>query len=278
MVANDDEINTIFNLLDINVDKIIKIKTLANFLVKVETNKGNYFLKIYDSKNEAKTGFKLAHLYPLLLKNNIPVPKVIKYDDSLELVKHPYLIITEIEGKMLCEVINTMSNEEKISFYYEFGKIVAKIHSITFNKFGEVLDGKTVESYSEANNKGPFSSWKDTHREIIDHRLSIFQGSYFEDLIKPIRSWFNKNKPLIDYNIIPRLLHDDLNQKNVFLKNHQISGIIDFDNAFIGHNEEELMRTETANFLNDNNLRKSFFKGYMGIVKLDNNYEKRRIS
>ena len=276
MVVNIDEVRIIFNSLNIQVHKITKVKTLSNFLVKVETNKGNYFLKIYDNKREANTGYKLAHLYPILLKNDVPVPEVLKFDDSLKIVKHPYLIITEIEGEMLCEVINKMNNKNKISFFYEFGKIIAKIHSITFNKFGETVNGKTVESFSEANHKGPFKKWKEMHKEIINYRLSIFQDSYFEDLIKPIRSWFKKNKILIDYGIVPRLLHIDLNQKNVFLKNNHLSGIIDFDGAFVGHNEEELMRTESANFSNDPESKKAFFKGYTKIIKLDVGYEKRR--
>lgn len=276
MVANNDEIKTIFDSLNININKITKIKTFANFLVKVETNKENYFLKIYDNKIEAKTGYKLAHLYPLLSENNIPVPKVIKYDDSLKLVKHSYLIITEIEGQMLCDVINTMNNNEKISFYYEFGKTIAKFHSITFDKFGESFNGKTVEKYAEANDKGPFDNWKDMHKEIIGYRLNIFKNSSFEDLIEPIMSWFEKNSNLIDYDIVPRLLHIDLNQKNVFVKNNEISGILDFDGAFVGHNEEELMRTEGANFSDNEELKQSFFKGYTEIIKLDDHYERRR--
>ena len=61
------------------------------------------------------------------------------------------------------------------------------------------------------------------------------------------------------------------------MKNNQISGIIDFDGAFIGHNEEELMRTESANFSNEPESKESFFKGYTEIIKLDDDYEKRRI-
>lgn len=276
MVANNDEIRAIFESLDITIANITNVKTLANFLVKVETDKETYFLKIYDSKIEAKTGYKLAHLYPLLLENNIPVPNVIKYDDSLELVKQPYLIITEIEGQMLCDVIETMRREDKISFYYEFGKIIAKVHSITFDKFGGTFDGKTVQNFTEANDKGPFDNWKDMHQEMIKFRLNIFRNSDFEDLIEPIMNWFNKNSNLIDYDITPRLLHVDLNQKNVFVKNNKISGIIDFDAAFVGHNEEELMRTEGANFSNDKELKQSFFKGYTEIIKLDDKYEQRR--
>jgi fructosamine-3-kinase len=273
MTISNAKVKEIFDMLKIKINSITKIDTLSNFLLKVETNKINYFLKVYDNKREDKTGHKLAKLYPFLLKNNVPVPKVLKFDDSLKIIKHPYLIITEIEGKMLCDSIN---KKEMNSFYYDLGKIIAKIHSITFDKFGETFDGEKVIGYSEIDHKGPFNSWKEMHKEIINYRLSYFKGTYFEDLIQPIKAWFKKNSNLIDYEIIPRLLHIDLNQKNIFLKNDKISGIIDFDGAFVGHNEEELMRTESANFSNDEELKKSFFKGYTQLIKLDDNYEQRR--
>jgi hypothetical protein len=63
-------------------------------LYSVETNKDNYFFKIYETKEEQKVGFKLSNLYPLLLENEIPVPKIIKFDDTLSLIKYPYIIIT----------------------------------------------------------------------------------------------------------------------------------------------------------------------------------------
>jgi len=276
MVMSNIKVKSIFGSLNLEVNNITKISTLSNFLLKVETNKGNYYLKVYDNKKEGKTGYKLAHLYSLLSKNNIPVPRVLKFDESLKLVKYPYLIITEIDGDMLCDSIVKMNKSEIRSFYYELGKIIAKIHSITFDKFGETFDGKTVEGFSEIGYKGPFKNWKEMHKEIIDHRLSYCKGTYFKDLIEPIRLWFESNAHLIDYDITPRLLHIDLNQKNIFLKNNMISGIVDFDGAFVGHNEEELMRIESANFSNNKDLKDSFFKGYTKLIKLDETYEQRR--
>lgn len=277
MITTNTQVKTIFNEFKLKVNKITKISTFSNFLLKVETNRENYYLKIYKNKKESKTGCKLAHLYPLLSQQKIPVPTVLKFDDSLKVIKHPYLIISEIKGERLCDSFNRWQKNELSAFYYELGKTLAKIHSITYDKFGETFDGKTIEGFSEIGYKGPFKNWKDMHKEIIDYRLSHFKNTYFEDLIDPVRLWFKNNSYLIDYNITPRLLHIDLNQKNIILKNNKIIGIIDFDGAFIGHNEEELMRTECANFSNNKDLKASFFQGYTKIIKLDNNYEKRRI-
>ena len=214
--------------------------------------------------------------YPLLSKKGISVPKVLKFDDSLNLIKHPYLIISEIEGERLSDSFGKLLKDELSSSYYELGKIIAKIHSFSFEAFGETYDGKTVTGFSEIGGKGPFKSWKEMHKEIVDHRLSYFKGTYFQDLIEPIRLWFKSRTHLIDYNITPRLLHIDINKKNIFIKNNKITGIIDFDDAFVGHNEEDLMRTESA-IIDGREFKDSFFIGYTELIELDENYEQRKI-
>ena len=276
MKIGDVKIEEIFNNLNLEIKKIIKIDTYSNFVAKVETSSGNYFFKVFTNKEESKMGLKLSKLYPLLSKKKVPVPEVLEYGESLEIIPYPYLIITEIKGKILKDEIADFKNSELKSFYYNFGKIIAEVHSITFDKFGETYDGETVEGFSEIKGKGPYGSWKEMHGEIINSRLKFLEESYFDDLIEPIRKWFESNKGLIDYDVVPRLLHDDLNQKNILIENKKISGIIDFDNAFVGHNEEELMRTETANFLNNIELKNAFFEGYEEIIPLDKGYEKRR--
>jgi fructosamine-3-kinase len=271
-----NKIIEIFKFMNVEIKKYSKIDTFVNKLYKVDTNKGNFFLKIYETKEEERVGFKLSNLYPLLLKEKIPVPKIIKYDSSLTLINYPYLIMTEIKGEMLWDKIDTMSEKDKLSFYYDFGKVLSKLHLITFDQFGETFNCIDVTSFVEANNKGPFKSWKEMHKEIVEYRLSYLKGTYFDNLITQIKKYFNSNSNLIDYDIVPRLLHIDLNQKNIFIKDNKISGIIDFDGAFIGHNEEELMRTEGANFSTQPKLKESFFNGYTENINLDEGYEKRR--
>ena len=277
MKINDADVNFIFDSLSIEVKKVVSVNTYANFLVKVETNKETYYLKVFINKKESRVGCKLSKLYPLLSEKGVPVPTVLKYDDSLKIIQHPYLIISEIKGEELRDSIGGFDEEELRDFYYEFGKIVAEIHSITFDEFGETYDGKAVESFSEIGNKGPFDNWKEMHKEIINSRLSLLKGTGFKEIAEPIREWFEANSHLIDYKISPRLLHADLNQKNIFVKNKKISGVIDFDNAFVGHNEEELMRTELANFSDNKKLRDSFFRGYTEIISLDDGFEERRV-
>jgi fructosamine-3-kinase len=272
---NDDIVKKIFDDLNLDVINLGRIKTLSNYVYKVKTNKGNYYLKIYVS--DSKKAFKLANLYDLLSKNGVLVPSVLKYDESCSLIKHPFLVLSEVQGDLLVDVFESFSRTNLERFYYDFGRVVGKIHSIKFDKFGECFDGKTVEGYSFIDFKGPFDSWKDFFMEIIKKRLGVLKNSELDDLVEPMRSWFESKLFLLDFDVMPSLIHEDLNQKNVFVKNGVVSGVIDFDDSFIGHNEEELMRLEGANFSNDSLLKDSFFKGYTEIINLDEGYEKRRI-
>lgn len=258
------EIKKIFADTGLEVKEFSNIETFYNSVTKIHTDKGNFFVKKYNDR----TGYKLSNLYPMLEKQGLPVPRVLKYDDSCQIINQPYLIISQVNGKMLCA---TELNDEK-QFYYDLGQILARIHSITFGSFGETFDGKTIENYQGIR---PSKTWKGMYEEIIKKRLQNLEKSDFEDLIKPINEWFQKNFHLLDYKITPRLLHEDLNQKNIFVKDNRISGIIDFDGSFVGHNEEELMRTEGANF-SGNDFRQVFLEGYTRFIPLDQGYAKRR--
>ncbi|MFP4423729.1 MAG: phosphotransferase [Candidatus Woesearchaeota archaeon] len=214
------------------------IKTYSNKVFRVKTDKGNFFLKIFDDENEA---YKLSKLYPMLLERGVPVPEVRHYHKN-------HLVMSEVPGKMLVEAL---AGEET---YHELGLIITRIHSITFDRFGEPDTG--------------FARWKDMYNEILDKRLK----KVFPDLIEPIRNWFDKKMHLIDYEITPRLIHEDLNKKNIFIKDKQIC-IIDFDGSFAGHNEEELMRLEGVF---NNKEMWAIMDSYTSIIPLDEGYEKRR--
>ncbi|MFO7710811.1 MAG: phosphotransferase [Candidatus Woesearchaeota archaeon] len=215
-----------------------RIKTYANKVFRVKTDKGNFFLKVFDCEKDC---YKLSRLYPMLLEKGVPVPRVVRSDKN-------YIIMSEVPGKMLYECSRGKET------YHELGLLIARIHSITFDNFGEP--------------DTEFSKWKDMYDEILDKRLK--KG--FSDLVEPIRDWFDKRMHLIDYEITPRLLHEDLNKKNIFVKDGQIS-IIDFDGSFAGHNEEELMRLEGVL---ERGEMQAVLDSYKSIIPLDEGYEKRR--
>ena len=244
-------------MLDSLIKGARRIPTYAN---QVYYKDGTY-IKIFDHAWEAR---KATLVYKVL--DDIPVPRILKSGRN-------YIVMKEIKGKTLAK-----AKYDKKKIAAQLGTIIAKIHSRTYSKFGD-LSGRGVGKSQEIN-AGPFEKWKEMHRAIVKNRLKYFKNTKFEHLIKPIQKYFRQNEHLIDYKITPRLLHIDLNKKNILVKNSRIVGILDAEGGFIGHNEEDLMRTELAQF-GDVFVRKSkcrdlFFQAYKKLIPLDKGYEERR--
>lgn len=226
-------------------------------------------------------------VYRLLKDNGISVPTILKTDITKSLIPFNYVISNRLDGSVMSDIYDSLTQEEKVVLYKEFGQIVGRIHSITFDRFGDVeeRDDKVVvgpaheiTDVSDTLNSGPFGIWKDMHDEIVKARLHYFKGSAFEDLITTIEKYFQENIHLIDYDVVARLLHMDLHRGNIFINRNHINGIIDVEGAMVGHNEYDLMRIELAHFQDKDGemLRKAFLEGYTPVVPLDKGYEARR--
>ena len=264
-------------------DKTCKIKKttsieegVANPVFIIETQKSDLVLRIINPLTGDWKPIKEELVYQIFKNNKIPCPRILKTDISKKLIPYDYVISKRLKGNAL--------KKSNLKIVKELGKYLGKIHSITFNKFGDVSKrGKNfmvgpaheLSSVSKRIKSGPFTSWKEMHREIITSRLYYFKGSEFEDLIEPIKKYFKKNEHLLDYKITPRLFDLDLNRNNIFEKDNKITGILDVEESLIGHNEYDLMRTE-LHFKGKPKLRKAFFEEYTKYVRLDKGYEERR--
>lgn len=125
---------------------------------------------------------------------------------------------------------------------------------------------------------GPFATWREMHAATVQGRLRFLKGTEFEDLIPVVERYCDSYQHLIDYALAPRLLHMDLHPGNMLVSDGRVSGILDVEEAVVGHNEYDLMRTELANF-RDHSPRytESFMQAYQRHVPLDEGYESRRL-
>lgn len=287
MIITDEKIREIINKYDesYKIKNIISIEEgVANPVFILETQKTDLVLRILNPLTGDWKAIKEELVYELFEKHKIPCPTVLKTDISKKLVPFDYAISKRLKGDALDKIFSNQSLNSKIKFVKELGKYLGKIHSISFNKFGDIVkrDNKLIvgpahelSDLSKKIKSGPFSSWKEMHRKIIKSRLYYFKGTEFEELVEPIKTYFDRNEHLIDYKITPRLLHLDLNRNNIFVKDDKITGILDVEESLIGHNEYDLMRTE-LHFKGNMKLRNEFFKEYTKYVDLDKGYEERR--
>ena len=287
IIITDVKINEIVR----KYDKSYKIKNIipieegvANPVFILETQKSDLVLRILNPLTGDWKAIKEKTVYELFTKLKIPCPIVLKTDISKKLIPFDYVISKRLRGNALDKVISNQTMNSKIKIVKELGRYLGKIHSVTFNKSGDISKrgskfvvgpAHELSDVSKTIKSGPFSSWKDMHREIIKSRLYHFKRTEFKDMIEPIKKYFKKNEHLLDFKITPRLLHLDLNRNNIFVKNNKITGILDVEESLIGHNEYDLLRTE-LHFKGNLKLRNEFFKEYKKYTSLDDGYEKRR--
>lgn len=267
------------------IKNIIAIKEgVANPVFIIETQKSDLVLRIFNPLTGDWKPIKEELVYALFKENKIPCPVVLKTDISKKLIPYNYVISKRLKGEALDKNYSNLQLNSKIKLVKELGKYLGKIHSLKFDKFGDLAhNGKKcivgpAHELSDVSKKikaGPFLSWNELHKEIIKSRLYYLKGSEFEHLIEPVKKYFEKQEYLLNYKITPRLLHLYLNRNNIFVKDDKITWILDVEESLIGHNEYDLMRTE-LHFQGNKILRDAFFSKYTKYVTLDKDYEKRR--
>ncbi len=269
-----------FDITDIYL--IRRLDTYQNLIYEIILDDDILYLKIFTNKDEKHICNTAVEIYKLL-KGQVPVPEIIAYDKTDYALGYPFILTKKIEGIPLREAKKSMTEHDLMVFYRNFGETLAKIHSNDFKEFGGIISTTKVGELMRLKKCrlvsyfGPFQTWKDLHHRIIQTRLACLVGSDFSNEMSMIAKYFKENNHQIDFKVTPRLLHMDLSQNNVFVKNNKVSGILDFEDSFVGHNEEELMRIESDNFADEQKYYKPFFEGYTRHIKLDENYEERRI-
>ncbi len=246
---------------------------------------GEFILKI---SPDLASDWKLTKeriVYRLLPCQGVPAPNLLAADFSRRLVPFAYTLCECLPGVTLASAYSDLPDAGKRGVYRQLGDLLGRMHSLTFEGFGDVAEqerkiiaGPAQELAEEAKsrNVGPFSSWREMHREIVRGRLAFLSRTEFSDLAGPIAAWFAGHDDLLDDAVTPRLLHMDLHRSNILVSSGQITGIIDVEESVIGHNEYDLMRLALAHFgEGEDALRKAFFQSYQAHITLDAGYERR---
>lgn len=153
-------------------------------------------------------------------KTQVPVAKVLFYDDSHSVCDADYFFMSKLEGKSLSSIAQEISETEKHSIYYALGKYNAKINGITGLKFGY---------FGQPAKQGV--KWRSVFFSIVHDALNDARALNID-----IGAAYSEVENLLaDYGYCfeevdtPRLVHWDLWEGNVFTKDGEITGLIDFE-------------------------------------------------
>lgn len=184
-------------------------------------------------------------------QSDIPVAEVLFYDDSLTRLNSPYFFMEILEGASLHSILPSLSAAVQSEIRTETGRWNRKINEIKGSKFGypgqPALQGDNWHQVFALMTKLAFS---DGERLSID--LKISREQLFKDL--------DESKEIFDEVKVPSLVHWDLWDGNIFVKDNRITGLIDWERSLWA---DPLMEVGFRTYGTD----RDFYKGY-GIDRL----------
>ncbi len=231
------------------------------FEIRTDTPVFSFIIKIYPEKFHWKLE-KEVYLYNLINKKiKIPIPKVIFFNDKKDILNKNYILFNKLEGKILNDKTFNLSDKEIYSIYSQMGKILRKIHSIKFDKYGYI---GTKIIY-------PFQTNYQYMTSQFTKKLKEFKGEK-----KFINDYLEKNSYLFNNSKSPVLCHNDYHEGNIMINKinnlWKITGIFDVENMLSGDALLDISKTFYYSIKKDNNKKKGFMNGYGSVP---NDFEKR---
>lgn len=174
------------------------------------------------------------------------VAQVQYYDTSNTICDSHYFFMEALEGASFSSIMDSLTEEEKSTINYEIGQAERKISSIRGKEFG--LLGDVAHSHERLYNF--------VYR-LISNVLSDAKkvGIEFGVSSEEILTLLKRYEYVFDKVKIPVLVHWDMWEGNVFVKDGHISGIIDWERAMWGEPfMDDRFRRHSRN--------KDFLRGY----------------
>ena len=150
---------------------------------------------------------------------DIPMPRLIFYDDSGEICKVPYFFMSYIEGKPLCEDTD-ITDIQKTKVKVAMGTITRKICALKADTFGIP---NIPESYCEKNSDFVYLLFDWLLLDAEEKNIMIPEITPEE-----LRTLIRKYGEVLDEAITPDYIHTDTWDGNIMVENGELAGLIDY--------------------------------------------------
>lgn len=212
------------------------------------------------------------YCYRLLSDPGIPVPAVVT-PELREFEGRRYAVVERLPGE---------SGEDDVSpaRTRNAGRHLARIHRfLTFDRAGWIrFEGEdptsgtpgrspapepTVDGFRE----GSLAAWI---RAGIDGSVRTLVESGLGSAARAVESLFDRRGGDLPDEFDPVLCHDDFSPDNVLYRGDEVTGVLDFDRAYAGHDRRDLAKAANAFWMHDPradwNPRERFYGGYREVV------------
>lgn len=251
-----------------NLDKPFEVNRFEKGMVNdVFVVDKKYVIKVKTGQTRIPRFQKESAVYGLLTEHHISSLKVFGYDGTKKLIPYSYFIMEYVPGKSLGDEWNKLKLNKKKAMLEKIGNLMAKIHSICFNEFGDRFEGNSFRGESAYN--------KYLHENVnaIAQKLRD-SGALSNVKINKMERFFKSSK-LFNVKVFPSLVHGNFIFDNMLIQKEEIKAVVDWEWAKAAHHEEEVATFLYRVLKMDNQLVKSFRKGYEKMFPLDSDFEER---
>lgn len=166
---------------------------------------------------------EVAAMKQLATIEQLPIPRIYIHDDSLTLLPVEYFIMEYLEGSSYSQVKASLTDDDKEKIEHQLGVLSRVINEVKGESFG---------LFSQA----VFPSWKESFRDMM---FGLLEDGKAAGVTLPITYPELEHEIEIRLDVLdevkePRLVHWDLWDGNVFVKDGEITGLIDFERALWG--------------------------------------------
>ncbi|WP_339283567.1 aminoglycoside phosphotransferase family protein [Paenibacillus sp. FSL R5-0486] len=192
---------------------------------------------------------------------DVPVPQVLAYDDSLTMASARYFIMEYMSGAPYNQVKDQYSAEEQEVIEHQLGRYNRRINEIKGEKFGY---------FSEQ--KQRYSTWKEAFMNLMDDILTDGEeaGITFSIDYPELRRLIEEKSDVLDDVKEPVLISWDLWDGNVLVDAGRITAIIDFERSLWA---DPLMEHYFSHF----NYTPGFVKGYGYAITTESELKRRSL-
>ena len=182
----------------------------------------------------------------LIEKTSVPVPCVIAFDASHQIIPRDFILLERLTGRPLSEArrVNLSAVLKRV------GECLAQVHAITATQYGYLGEHRPMI---------PQDNWCDAFRVMWGLLLKDIRatGHYSSDEVVFMRAMLDKHLKVFVRAIPASLLHMDVWSQNILVEGDKLTGLIDWDQALWGDPEIEFAVLDYCGI-----SRSAFWAGY----------------
>jgi aminoglycoside phosphotransferase (APT) family kinase protein len=224
-------------------------------------------LKVYLQPTERREPWKETYILKRVAEETgVPVPQVLLFDDSGQLLDTPYAVHTRLPGRSLDTVLPEMVEEDIEGIGYEMGRYLARLHVMSGERYGDYFVEDPLASPHE---------WDYTLAKV-DSWLKECEDKHLlePNMVETLRQAFERADFLDQEK--PCLVHGHYHEGNVNVEEgaagYHVTGVLGFEHSQAWSREWDMVPLFGRAFDRYPILQEGFLNGYTESVELSERF------